>query len=150
MIDINNISAGWADLHIGYCMFSVSYLTDLKFELDTLFNLSNSDVEVNKVILEGEGQGDLSLVAHLTFENVNDYLPTNRQRDSEHKYDYVINIIWQRLFSCEGNSFSILKFPYKEFMEEYNNLVADIKENYVKNFMMPFDDDEHQEMLESY
>ena len=73
MINIDNISAGWADLHLGYCTFSVSYLSYLKMELDMLFDLEERDDEsaVNKIILEGEGQGDLTLVAYLTYGDLN-------------------------------------------------------------------------------
>ena len=73
MINIDNISAGWADLHLGYCTFSVSYLSYLKTELDMLFDLEERDDEsaVNKIILEGEGQGDLTLVAYLTYGDLN-------------------------------------------------------------------------------
>ena len=62
VINIDNISAGWADLRLGYCTFSVSYLSYLKTELDMLFDLEERDDEsaVNKIILEGEGQGDLT------------------------------------------------------------------------------------------
>ena len=135
MINITDIQYGWATLHLGYCSFDGSYLTDIRADLDELFNLKK-DYEVNKIIIEGEGQGDLSLVAHLTFEDVNKYLKERDKRDEENKYDYVINILWQRLYNPEENTFCLLKFPYKEFLEEWKVLKKNIKEVYERDFLM--------------
>ena len=77
MIDIYDIRAGWATLQIGDCTFDVSYLSDLKYELDKLIRLHEEvdkiDYEVNRCILDGEGRGDLSLVSYLTFGSMEDF-----------------------------------------------------------------------------
>lgn len=147
MIDIYNISAGWADLQIGYCMFSVSYLSDLKGDLDYLFDL---DDDVKRIILNGEGHGDLSLTAYLTSGNVNQFLSTAKQRNIEDAFDNIINIVWQPLY-CGYEDFPIiLKFPYKEFMDEYKMIVTNIKENYIENFVCPQNDDERAEAFKKY
>lgn len=152
MIDVYNISFGWAVLQIGYCVFNASYLTDIKSELDYLFfDLKGTDeCGVHKVILEGEGQGDLALISHLTFEDVNQYLPISKQRDTSSNYDYVLNIIWQRLYSSDANSFTIMKFPYKEFLEEYKELINDIKDDYISGFICPNNDEEYREAINIY
>lgn len=138
MINITDIQYGWATLHLGYCSFDGSYLTDIRADLDELFNFKDNlnDCEVHKIIIEGEGQGDLSLVAHLTFDDVNKYLRERDKRGEENTYDYVINILWQRLYSPEEESFCLLKFPYKEFLEEWEALKENIKETYERDFLM--------------
>lgn len=146
MISISDIKAGWAVLNIGYCCFEVSYLSNLIEELDYLFDLPD-DMSVKKVELEGESQGELSLVAHLTFGNVNDYLPSIAHRVDD-EYDRIINIIFQRTFCSMEDSITIMKFPYKEFLEEYlsfrNN--DEFLEDYIKNFMIPIDKAEHNKL----
>lgn len=134
MINITDIKYGWATLHIGFCSFDCSYLTDIRASLDKLLVFKNAD-SVNKIIVEGEGQGDLSLVAHLTFEDINDYLKTSEQLSDDDRYDYVINIFWQRLYSRESNSVCLLKFPYKKFVDEWLRVKKEIKESYEKDFM---------------
>ena len=152
MIDIYDISFGWAVLQIGYCVFNASYLTDIKSELDYLFfDLGGTDeCSVRKVILEGESQGDLALISHLTFEDVNQYLPTSKQRGTSDNYDYVLNIIWQRLYSSDANSLTIMKFPYREFLEEYKELINNIKDDYINGFICPDNDEEYREAISIY
>lgn len=151
MIDIYNIKAGWAVLQIGNCVFSVSYLCDLKLELDKLFGFHQDivDTQVNKTILDGESQGNLSLITHLTFEDVNQYLPTSRLRQESDKYDYVLNIVWQNIFS-DNKCFALIKYPYKEFMCEYKELIKRIKDEYIVNFICPHDDEEYKSALDNY
>lgn len=45
---------------------------------------------------------------------------------------------------------SLKKCPYKEFMDEYNNLIKKIKDDYIKNFLCPQDDEEYEEALINY
>lgn len=151
MIDIYDIGAGWACLQIGDCVFSVSYLSNLKKELDYLLNFQSEDIDLttHKVVLEGEGHGDLSLVAHLTFEDVNQYLPNSKAREDDKKYDYVLNILWQNIFSGNRN-FALIKYPYNEFMQEYNSLVSSIKDVYIRDFICPNTNDEYEEALKEY
>ena len=155
MVDIYNIGAGWASLKIGECVFDISYLSDLKYELDTLLkfdihDINTVDFRANKIILEGEGHGDLSLVTYLTFEDVNLYLSGKGKRDNKNKYDYVLNIIWQPLYNDDNKSAILMKFPYKEFMDEYNDLTKKIKDDYIKNFLCPQDDEEYEKALINY
>ena len=146
MIHIDNINAGWASLNIGNFSFYFSYLSELVTELDRLFYLLEDD-EVNRVILEGESEGDLSFVAYLTFDEVNHYLSTSTQRNDGDEYDYVINIVWQNLFSSNMNEFAILRFPYKEFLNSYLEMRNDeeFKQLYLEEFLMPVDEQERQE-----
>ena len=44
MVDIYDIGAGWASLKIGEYVFDVSYLSDLKSELDNLFKFDIHDI----------------------------------------------------------------------------------------------------------
>lgn len=145
MINITDIEHGWATLHIGYCSFDVSYLTNLVGEIDWLLGLdkSNDEADCKKSYFEGEGQGDLTLISYLTYDNVS---------DEEKKYDYILNIVWQRLYCSKlgDNGFTILKFPFKEFKEEWLELKENIKENYIKNFVCPQDEEEYQEALAEY
>ena len=155
MVDIYDIGAGWASLKIGECVFDVSYLSDLKSELDNLFKFDIHDIntinfKANKIILEGEGHGDLSLVAYLTFEDTNEYLPGAELRDEDSRYDYILNIIWQNVYNSDNTPASLIKCPYKEFMDEYNNLTKKIKDDYIKNFLCPQDDEEYEEALINY
>lgn len=43
-----------------------------------------------------------------------------------------------------------IKCPYREFMDEYNNLTEKIKNNYIKNFLCPQDNEEYEEALINY
>ena len=145
MISVIDIRYGWAVLNIGYCSFDVSYLTNLVGEIDWLLNLDeqNDEIECKKSYFEGEGQGDLTLVSYLTYGNVDDQC---------NKSDYIINIVWQRLYcgSPEEESSTILKFPYKKFKEEWLKLKEDIKEDYIKNFVCPQTKEEYEEALAEY
>lgn len=151
MINIYDISSGWASLQIGYCVFVVSYLSDVKAELDTL--LLNLDIEeehgVRKIILDGEDIGELVLISHLTFEDTNVYLSTDKQHDYPN-YDWVLNIIWQRTYCADANSFTIMKFPYKEFIKEYKALTKKIKIDYLKKFICPCDVEEYLNAAAAY
>lgn len=151
MINIDNINAGWADLNIGNFSFRVSYLSELIEDLDKLLYLPHED-GVNRVILEGESFGKLSLVAYLTFDEVNHYLSVSNQRNDGDEYDYVINIIWQNLFSSSMNEFALLKFPYKEFLNNYLEMRDDVefKQLYLEKFLVPIDEDERQKNKSIY
>lgn len=145
MINITDIQYGWAVLNIGYCSFEVSYLTNLVGEIDWLLDLDEQrdEVECRKSYFEGEGQGDLTLVSYLTYGDVDDWCD---------KPDYIINIVWQRLYCnpLEEESHTILKFPYKKFKEAWLKLKEDIKEEYIKNFVCPQDEEEYKEALAEY
>lgn len=141
MIEISDIRAGWANLHIGNYMFCVSYLSDIVYELNRLFNINI--FESKKVTLEGETNGDLTLVSYITFGNVNDLLPMSKQHDND--YGYILNIICQ-----DSHSTNIVKYPYTEFMEEYKQMKAIIKPNYIKNFLCPQDEEEYKYFEEHY
>lgn len=148
VININNISAGWADLYIGYCVFSVSYLSYLKEELDILFDLEerNDESAVNKIILEGENQGDLTLVAYLTYGDLNkfenEYKPEN--------FGYILNIIWQPIYGKDDEHHTIMQFPFDKFKKEYNELMESIKEDYIWHFRCAQNEEEYKEILANY
>lgn len=154
MINITDITFGWATLHLGYCSFDVSYLSDLKYELDKLFDLDtfHDDTTVKRVVLEGEGQGDLGLIAYLTFDDLRYYLKIDeyKELDEKSRCGYILNIIWQREYSSDGNSISILKFPYDKFMDEYKTLMNNIKETYIRDFICPYSPEEYQEYYDYY
>lgn len=154
MIDINNVFAGWANLRIGYCTFYVSYLSDLKAELDDLFFGLDNKTEnmVHRIVLSGENNGDLSLVAYLTYEELNPYLTMEEQKDrGDIDYcDSVLNIVWQNIYSQRTSSIAILKFPYKKFLEEYKKLTKEIKEKYIEEFLCSISKTEYQRALLEY
>lgn len=143
MISVTDIKYGWAFLNIGYCSFEVSYLTNLVGEIDWLLDLDiySDEVDCKKSYFEGEGKGDLTLISYLTFGDI-----------GEDKPGYILNIVWQRLYcgEQEGNCFTILRFPYDKFKKEWLEEKENIKENYIKNFVCPQDEDEYQEALAEY
>lgn len=144
MINIDNIGSGWAELHIGSCSFDVSYLSNLVGEIDWLINLdeNNSEADCKKSYLEGEGHGDLTLISYLTFDDIG---------EKEQCFDYVINIVWQRLYGKQENgSFALLKFPYKEFVKEWNDLKLKMKDEYIRNFVCVQDEREYEEAESNY
>lgn len=143
MISITDIKFGWAMLNIGYCSFCVSYLTNLVGEIDWLLDLDEQrdEVECRKSYFEGESQGDLTLISYLTFGDI-----------GEEKPDYILNIVWQRIYCGipEGESHTVLKFPYKKFKKEWLEFKEFIKEEYIKNFVCPQDKEEYEEAVAEY
>lgn len=142
MISITDIKYGWAILNIGYCSFEVSYLTNLVGEIDWLLDLdmARDETECRKSYFEGEGQGDLTLISYLTFGDVGEKEP-----------DYILNLVWQRVYcEAEENSFTVMKFPFRKFKEEWLSLKEEMKEIYIRNFVCPQDDEEYQEALAEY
>lgn len=140
MIDVTGISCGWATLHIGRHQFEVSYLSDLKHEIDSLldFDIEKEEYVANRITLEGEGDGDLALISYLTFDDLGDS-----------KYGYVLNIVWQRLFGKDKTKI-ILKFPYNDFCEEWKRVSEDMKDRYIINFICPQTKKEIEEEYERY
>lgn len=138
VIDIYDMRAGWATLQIGDCIFDVSYLSDLKYELDKLIRLHEEvdkiGYEVNRCILEGEGRGDLSLVSYLTFGSMEDFFSEEYFNKRPLKYDYIINIVWEEMYSDDSKPI-VLKFPFKEFVAEYKAMTEDICDRYIHNFL---------------
>ena len=140
MINISDIKHGWAKLSIGYCSFWPSYLSDVVAEIDCLLDLDEDDYsECRKTYLEGEWAGDLVLVTYLTFESL-----------GGRKADYILNIVWKRLYAGNYEGETILKFPFKEFKAEWEELKAEIKEDYIKDFIMPQTEEEYEAALEEY
>ena len=140
MINIYDIEHGWATLEIGYCSFIVSYLSNLKGEIDYLLDLSESEdiSSCRKIVLEGESAGDLVLVSYLTYGKIND------------KYEYILNIVWQRAYSGKEDFITNMKFSYKDFKKEWKILTDAIKFLYINNFVMPSDIEEYEEELRIY
>lgn len=116
LITLSKPIYGWIDLSIGENEFIVSYLSDILAELDYLFNLKD-DMHTNRILLEGEGQGDIYLTAY------------TRNSGSE------IVIIWQHAYTEEKPI--AMQFPYWEFMEAYSEQKSKItEEEYESGFMM--------------
>lgn len=140
MINIYEIEHGWATLEIGYCSFIVSYLSNLKGEIDYLLDLSESEdiSSCRKIVLEGESTGDLVLVSYLTYGKIND------------KYEYILNIVWQRIYSGKEDFITNMEFSYKDFKKEWEVLTDAIKFLYINNFVMPSDIEEYKEELRIY
>ena len=140
MINVYGIEHGWATLEIGYCSFIVSYLSNLKGEIDYLLDLSESEdiSSCRKIVLEGESAGDLALVSYLTYGKIND------------KYEYILNIVWQRIYSGNEDFITNMKFSYKDFKKEWKNLSDCMKTTYLYNFVCPQDDEEYEEALRIY
>ena len=143
MIDIYNILYGWLTLKIGDCEFTASYINDVKKDLDYLFNFRDKE-SIKKRVLDGESTGDLLLVTYLTYENIN----TDSSTDEE-TYGYLINIVWHELYNS-GKEIKVLSFPYYAFRKEYLNLCKEIKDRYIKFFLMPTDKNEEKEMYNEY
>lgn len=140
MINISNIRYGWAQLQIGYCSFWPSYLSDVVAEIDCLLDLDEDDCsECRKIYLEGETAGDLILVSYVTFESL-----------KGEKSDFILNIVWKRIYAGNYDGETILKFPFKEFKTEWEELKAEIKEDYIKDFIMPQTEEEYEAALEEY
>lgn len=129
MIDVFNIRAGWATLAIGENTFCVSYLSNLKSEIDALLNLE-SPYEVGNAYLEGEHQGDLHLVAYLIGDE--------------------LTIIWQRVFCEEQKNITIMRFPFKEFKDKWKRLCLEMEREYIENFLCPLDDEDRRNAIIEY
>lgn len=122
MIDIYNMAHGWAMLQIGQCHFCVSYLSDVRDEIDYLLDLNMDDyyTSCSRIYLEGENAGDLTLIAYLTYEADNTY----------------INIIWRPMFNEHGENTIIMKYDYSKFRDSWEMVKDKIKDEYETNFLM--------------
>ena len=125
MINLGEPSYGWENLRIGNKTFSVSYLSDLWSELDVLFLFPpERDLDylcVNRIILEGETEGDLFLTAYRTVNS-------------------QLVIIWEEPYTNSGESV-VMYFDYNKFMEQYMKEKERIGlESYKKNFLMEYHD----------
>ena len=125
MINLGEPSYGWENLRIGNKTFSVSYLSDLWSELDVLFLFPpERDLDylcVNRIILEGETEGDLFLTAYRTVNS-------------------QLVIIWEEPYTNSGESV-VMYFDYNKFMEQYMKEKERIGlESYKKKFLMEYHD----------
>jgi hypothetical protein len=114
MIDVSNFGYGWLDLQLKNKTFRVSYLTDVKSELDKLFNLSNGELDVKRSYFDGEWRG-LYLTAWKAYN--------------------TLFITWEE----EGEDVDVLKFDFNEFIKHYNNIWKDIEKDYYNLFLFKID-----------
>lgn len=118
MFNITDIEAGWLNLHIGNKKFQASYLTNVKEELDYLFNFEsafkNDNILVRRIYIDGEGD-DLYLTAWKTYDK--------------------LTIIWEHAdFDNPEYNIVVLYFDYNDFMKKYNEVWNNIMGDYNKNF----------------
>lgn len=112
MFRIHNILAGWFDFSFGDSedVYTISYLSDIKKELDCLFSISPFKTYVTK--LDMEAMGDLMIMSY---------------RDLDFIYISVISID-----SSEYNS--AFKFNYREFIKCYIDEMEAYKKLYLYEF----------------
>ncbi len=113
LINITNIKHGWLTLIIDGNKFTASYLSDVKEELDKLFNLPDNDLNVNRIYLDGEGK-DLYLTAWRVFDRV--------------------TIVWE--LDGDKPMIKTINADYSKIIKEYNLLWRNIGEDYKNNFSL--------------
>ncbi len=119
-ISLSHIKAGWAVLGIGDSMYTISYLSDLKAELDYVLDLNNENN--NKAVLL-----DMESVGTLCIQTLLDY-----------------DIIYITLFEMYGDRLRPVtyRYVYKEFLTYYIKVMEDNKNLYIDDFICPDDYDE--------
>jgi hypothetical protein len=111
MIDIRNIQSGWLDLQIGNREFCVSYLTEVKDEINKLFE----DRTTKVLYFDGEG-AELCLTIRYEYNN--------------------IIILWEECTHYGAYNLDRLEFNIDEFKEAWLVLWNKIQDNYNKNFTL--------------
>ena len=126
-INITDINSGWATFQLDNLSFRVSYLTDVKTEIEKIFAIDdeftqfkNDVCPTRTLIFDGEG---------------NDLLLTVRS-----EYNHYI-IIWEQKSSqfykqeiYEQNMLVKLIFPKEELFRQWQELWDKIKDDYTKIF----------------
>ena len=117
MINISNIKHGWLTLSINGLSndlsFTISYLTDVKSQLERIYSLEEYNNLGNPITLCFDGEGkDL-------------YLTCRRE------FGYIV-IIWEEL-SNRGSLYKF-EFDYNDFVKELKELFVRIHDDYYKNF----------------
>lgn len=120
MFNISNINAGWLKLRVGDKEFHASYLTDVKEELDYLFDFEScaikNDTNVRRIHVDGEGV-DLYLTAWKIF----DQLIVVWEDDVDNPNSPLFDV-------------DIFHFNYEEFMQKYYDIWDNVIEDYNKYF----------------
>lgn len=118
MINITDIFAGWLTLTIGDKSFKVSYLTDVKEELDRIFNLRNvlnNDEDITAEILRFDGEGPIL------------YLTVRKE------YSDIV-IIWEE--HRDKPYLRYFEYDYNEFCNELESVWKREEEKYNKIFKL--------------
>lgn len=116
MFKIVNIKYGWFDFSLSGKIYGISYLSDIKQDLDKVFSLNF--LETRHCLLDMESYGDLLIIAF---------------RDSLNIY---INIIEIDADDFKHESF---RFDYDEFISSYLSQMESYKAVYLKEFLDPDD-----------
>lgn len=119
-ISLSQIQAGWVILGLGDTMNAISYLSDLKEELDYVLNL---DREVNNkaIMLEMESDGTLCIQTLLDYGCL--YITIFRIYDDKLRpYTY--------------------RYRYKEFLTYYLKEMEANRDLYIKEFIFSEEDEE--------
>lgn len=116
MFKIVNIKYGWFDFSLSGKIYGISYLSDIKQDLDKVFSLNF--LETRYCLLDMESYGDLLIIAF---------------RDSLNIY---INIIEIDADDFKHESF---RFDYDEFINSYLSQMESYKAVYLKEFLDPDD-----------
>lgn len=109
MINVTNINAGWLNLHIADKVFSVSYLTDVKDELDKIYMLDDNSLQL--LYFDGE-EDDLYLTIRKEFDD--------------------IIIIWEEISDKEY--LYKFKFNYETFKQKLSEVWERVEQDYYKHF----------------
>lgn len=113
MINISNIKYGWLTLSINDLSFTVSYLTDVKEQLERIYSLEEYYNSGNSITLYFDGEGkDLYLTCRKAYGD--------------------IIIIWEELSDKEY--LYRLEFNYDDFVKELKELFIRIHDNYYNDF----------------
>lgn len=122
-ISLSQIRAGWAMLGIGDSMYLISYLSDLKGELDYVLNLAEQ-LNNKAVLLEMESDGTLCVQTLLDYD-----------------------VLYITIFSIYDDKLRPVtyRYKYKEFLIHYIKLMEDNKQLYINEFMCIEGDDEKYE-----
>lgn len=111
MINVTNINAGWLNLHIADKVFSVSYLTDVKDELDKIYMLDDKPLQL--LYFDGEGS-DLYLITRKEFNN--------------------IIVIWEECTKYGEFIVKRFEFDYETFKKELSEVWKRVEQDYYKHF----------------
>lgn len=128
-ISLSQIRAGWAILGIGDSIYTISYLSDLKAELDYVLDL-NKETNNKAVLLDMESAGTLCIQTLLDYD-----------------------IIYITLFEMYGNRLRPVtyRYVYKEFLAFYIKVMEENKAIYIDDFICSDDcDDEYDWNSEDY
>ena len=112
MFKIVNIKYGWFDFSLSGKIYGISYLSDIKQDLDKVFSLNF--LETRYCLLDMESCGDLLIIAF---------------RDSLNIYINIIEI------DADDFKYESFRFDYDEFINSYLSQMESYKAVYLKEFL---------------